>query len=165
LTTPSGSITLLEGPDHEEVARHASGHARRRLIFGSHRLGSTARPGALLQSVAAASRAAVDAVVIYTRPSGSLKTADARALEEEMRGLGVRLIAAEDARLHGKFLTWDDDDVVVTSFNWASATVDSAFSEAELGVHLRAPGLAADLLRRLNQELPSAGLLRPANVR
>jgi phosphatidylserine/phosphatidylglycerophosphate/cardiolipin synthase-like enzyme len=163
-TTPTGSITLVEGPAHEEVARHASGQARRRLIFGSHRLGSTARPGALLQSVAAATRAAVDAVVIYTRPSGSLKAADARALEEEMRGLGVRLIAAEDARLHGKFLAWDDDDFVVTSFNWASATVDSAFREAELGVHLRAPGLAADVLRRLDKKLPSAALLGAVNV-
>jgi hypothetical protein len=53
---------------------------------------------------------------------------------------------------------------VVTSFNWASATVDSAFRAAELGVHLHAPGLAADLLRRLDKKLPNAALLGEVNI-
>lgn len=151
---PNGSVTLVEGQAHEAIAREASGAARHRLVFGSHRLGATARPGALLQCMAAAAREQMDATVIYTRASGPLKRADARELEREMAALGVRLIAQTGVPLHGKFLAWDDDDIVVTSFNWASATVDSAFPQSEIGVHVRAPGLGADVLRRVAEKLP-----------
>lgn len=154
---PNGEVTILEGDAHERVARSASGTAARRIVFGSHRLGATARPGALLQSAAAAARSAIEATVIYTRASGPLRNADARALEEEMTKLGVRLVRASPTKLHGKFLAWDDDDLVVTSFNWASATVDAASPQAELGVHVRGPGIAADVLRRVEMELPELG--------
>ena len=153
---PNGEVTILEGDAHERIARSVSGAAARRIVFGSHRLGATARPGALLQSAAAAARAAIDATVIYTRASGPLRNSDVRALEEEMTKLGVRLVRASPTKLHGKFLAWDDDDVVVTSFNWASASVDAAFPQAELGVHVRAKGIAADVLRRVEELLPLA---------
>lgn len=151
---PNGEVTVLEGDAHERLARSASRAASRRIVFGSHRLGATARPGALLQSAAAAARTAIDAMVIYTRASGPLRNADARALEEEMTKLGVRLVRASPTKLHGKFLAWDDDDVVVTSFNWASASVDPAFPQAELGVHVRGKGIGADVLRRVEKLLP-----------
>jgi cardiolipin synthase A/B len=150
----NGEVTILEGDAHERIARSASGTATRRIVFGSHRLGSTARPGALLQSAAASERTKLDASVIYTRASGPLRSGDARALEEEMTARGVRLVRASPNKLHGKFLVWDDDDVVVTSFNWASASVDAAFPQAELGVHVRGKGVAADVLRRLSEVFP-----------
>lgn len=161
-SAPNGEVSLIEGEAHERVARAASGTAGRRIVFGSHRLGSTARPGALLQSAAAAARATIEATVMYTRASGPLRAADARALEDEMTELGVRLVRASPAKLHGKFLAWDDDDVVVTSFNWASAMVDASFPQSELGVHVRAPGIASDVLRRLGTELPD---IRPERER
>jgi len=155
-SAPTGSVAILEGEAHERVAREASGRAKQRLVFGSHRLGATARPGALLQCAAAASRAGVEATLLYTRASGPMKSSDASALEDEMTALGVRLVRTSPPRLHGKFLAWDDDDVVVTSFNWASATVDACFAQAELGVHIRGPGVAADVLRRVEEALPEA---------
>lgn len=152
--TANGEVTIIEGDAHERIARSASGTAARRIVFGSHRLGANARPGALLQAAAAAARSGIEATVLYTRASGPLRGADARALEEEMAALGVRLVRASPTKLHGKFLAWDDDDVVVTSFNWASASIDSAFPQAELGIHVRAHGIAADMLRRVERLLP-----------
>lgn len=155
---PNGMITIIEGDAHERLARTASGSASRRIVFGSHRLGATARPGALLQSAAAAARAAINATVIYTRASGPLKSPDAKALEEEMTTLGVRLVRASPTKLHGKFLAWDDDDIVVTSFNWTSAATDAAFPQVELGVHLHGPGISADVLQRVSAALPELNL-------
>lgn len=153
----TGTLTLLEGAAHEEVARFASGAAREYMTFGSHRLGATARPGALLQAIAAAARG-VKATVIYTRASGPIKNSDARALEDEMSQQRVRLVAASGQQLHGKFLAWDQDDVVVTSFNWASAAVDPAFPQSELGLHMSCSGLATNVLARLARKLPNLDL-------
>ena len=33
----------------------------------------------------------------------------------------MRFIEVPDGDLHGKFLLWDADDVIVTSLNWSSA--------------------------------------------
>lgn len=152
--TTNGFARVVVGQQHEEVARVASGEAKQRLVIGSHRLGATARPGALLQASLAVAKAGVEALVIYTMPSGPLDKNDARALEDEMRAAGVTLVRAQPPRLHGKFVLWDDDDIIITSFNWASASVEPDSPYAELGVHLHAPSLAADVMSRLRALLP-----------
>ena len=73
-----------------------------------------------------------------------------------MTKLGVRLVRTSPTKLRGKSLARDDDVVAVTTFNWASASVDPAFPQAELGVHGRAKGIAADVLRRVEELLPEA---------
>ena len=151
---PGGAaqVTIVVDDAHDSVMRTASGTARKRLVVGSHRLGSTARPGAILPSELAA-RSGVDTVVLYTRPSGPLKNRDARALAAEAGDHGVQLLPTS-IPLHGKFVAWDDDDVVVTSLNWASAAAAPDFPGAEIGVHVHASGLAATLLTRLGMFLP-----------
>lgn len=150
----SGAATLVAGETHERIVRSASGSAKQRLVIGSHRLGATARSGALLQGATAAARSGAKATLIYSTASGPLSPADADALRREMDSEGVTVSRARSPKLHAKFLLWDDNDIVVTSFNWASASVDSTFPEAEIGVHLHAPGLAADVLRRLQDLVP-----------
>lgn len=150
----NGEVALVAGDAHERIVRLASGIASSRIVVGSHRLGTTARPGALLQSQFAATRAGVAATLVYTRVSRPMVEDDAAKLKTEMAAKGVLLIQAEKPGLHGKFLAWDDHDIVVTSFNWASASVDPIFPEAELGVHLRSPGIGADVLRRLADLIP-----------
>lgn len=153
-STWTGGVTLVSGEAHERMMRSASGAAKQRLVIGSHRLGATARSGALLQGVAAAARSGAKATLIYSTASGPMTPADADALRREMASEGVTVSRAGYPRLHAKFLLWDDGDIVVTSFNWASASVDATFPEAEIGVHLSAPGLATDVLRRLQDLVP-----------
>jgi cardiolipin synthase A/B len=126
--------------------------AANRLVIGSHRLGSTARPGALLPGEHAASRTGITPVILYSLPSGPLKKRHARQLQEEAAQNGVRLIKAGKTLLHGKFLAWDDDDLVVTRMNWASADPD--FAWGEIGLHIQAPEVADMAPATLAQTFP-----------
>lgn len=154
-TTSQGQskISIVVGETHDQLIRTASG-ASNRFLIGSHRLGSTARPGAIMQGEAAAGRAGVKAVVLYTQPSGPLKNRHARALEEEADGNGLILRRTQKPPLHGKFVAWDKDDVVITSLNWASAATDPDFPWGDIGVHINSPSIANELEVRLEAILP-----------
>ena len=131
----SAKIAVIVGDAHDQLIRTASG-AKSRFLVGCHRLGSTARPGAIMQGETAARREGVKATVLYTQTSGPLKNRHARALEIEADGNGLILRKTKNPPLHGKFVTWDDDDVVITSLNWASAASDPDFPWADIGIHI-----------------------------
>lgn len=148
-------ISLVLGDQHEALMRTASGAAQTSLTIGSHRLGSTARPGALMPGAAATERdAAVRTRLLYTMPSGPLKKRHARKLADEAAANGVALIKAEPVPLHGKFVAWDDDDLVVTSLNWASASSDPDFVQSDIGVHIHAAGIARAAVSQLEVLFP-----------
>jgi len=147
-------ISLIMGGRHDSLMRDASGSARERLLVGCHRLGSTARPGVVMQGEAAADRGQVDVTLIYTRPSGPLKNRHARKLAEEAAENGVRLVRTGEIPLHGKFVAWDDDDIAVTSLNWASAATDDDFPQGDIGVHVKAAGIADSANQRLEAIFP-----------
>ena len=148
---------VVVGEAHDEIMRAASGAASHRFFVGCHRLGSTARPGALIQGEVAARRPGVTATILYTQPSGPLKNRHARALRNEAAENGVNLIKTEKIPLHGKIVAWGDDDVVVTSLNWASAAVDPDFPWADIGVHINAPRVAACAMAKLRKIFPELG--------
>ncbi len=75
---------------------------------------------------------------------------------------GVRLSQAAKTRLHGKFLAWDDDDLIVTSLNWTSGSVVADAPWNDLGVHIVAPGIAEIAWRRLAEFYPQHFLLKDA---
>ena len=58
------------------------------------------------------------------------------------------MIRLNDVPLHGKFLAWDDDDIAVTSLNWGSARAQGDYPQADIGVHIHGPGVAANLIAR-----------------
>ena len=150
----STKMSLVVGAGHDDLMRRASLEANRSLVVGCHRLGATARPGAILQSEAAAARN-VAATVIFTYPSGPLKNRHARNLKEETAENGVRLVQVGKTQLHGKFLAWDEDDFVVSSLNWTSASSDPDHPWNEIGIHIHAPGLAAHALTTLESIFPT----------
>ncbi len=144
-------ISLVTGDTHDRLMRIASGSARQRFVVGSNLLGSTARPGALMQGEVAAGREGVRAMVIYTKPTGPLKNRHTRVLAEEATANGLSLVRTKKIPLHGKFVAWDHDDVVITSLNWASASADPDFPWADIGVHLRMDGIAETLISKLQK--------------
>jgi cardiolipin synthase A/B len=147
-------MAIVAGETHDEIMRTASGGASHLFFVGCHRLGSTARPGALLQGEVAARRPGVTATILYTQPSGPLKNRHARVLREEAAANGVNLIKTGKVPLHGKIVAWGDDDIVVTSLNWASAAADPDFPWADIGVRINAPGIAASTMARLRKLFP-----------
>lgn len=147
-------ISVVVGDAHDRLIRTASSSAARRFVVGSNRLGSTARPGALMQGEVAAGRDGVQATVLYTQTTGPLKNRHARALAEEAQAHGLTLTKTKKVPLHGKFVAWDDDDLIVTSLNWASASADSDFPWSEIGVHVHRAGIASAALARLEGIFP-----------
>lgn len=154
--SPGGNtqVSLIVGESHDRVIRAASGAASARFVVGSHRLGSTARPGAIMQGEVAAGRKGMRATVLYTQTTGPLKNRHARALAGEAQANGLTLVRTKKIPLHGKFVAWDDDDVVVTSLNWASASANPDFPWGDIGVHIRSRDLASDLISRLEAIFP-----------
>lgn len=150
------TATLILGEHHDVVMRMGSGTAARKVLAGSNRLGSTARPGFIIQAEAAIERDSnLEITLLYTVASGPLKKRHARTLAEEAAENGFRLIRLEKPPLHGKFLAWDDNDIAVTSLNWGSARTPDDFPQAEIGVHINGPGIAADLMRRIEAIFPN----------
>jgi cardiolipin synthase A/B len=147
-------IAVVVGGGHDRVIRTASSAAKKRFFVGSNRLGSTARPGALMQGEVAAGRDGVVATMLYTQASGPSKNRHARALVTEAAQNGLRFVRTRKTPLHGKLVAWDDDDLVITSLNWASAAVDPDFPWGDIGVHICAPGVAAAANNRLLEIFP-----------
>lgn len=156
LTSTGGParIAIVTGEMHDTLIREASGAAKSRFVVGSNKLGSTARPGALMPSEVAAGRSGVKATVLYTLASGPLKNRHTRALAEEAKANGVLLKKTGKIPLHGKVVAWDDNDLIITSLNWASASSDPDFPCGEIGVYIQSPGIAADALSRLGEIFP-----------
>jgi cardiolipin synthase A/B len=145
---------VIVGEAHDEAMRTASANATKMFFVGCHRLGSTARPGAIMQGEVAAARPGVTATILYTQPSGPIKNRHARVLRDEAAANGVNLVKIRKTPLHGKIVAWDDDDVIVTSLNWASASADPDFPWGDIGVHISAPGVAAATMAKLQRLFP-----------
>lgn len=108
-----------------------------------------------MQGEVAAGRPGVNVVIVYTQTSGPIKNRHGRALAEEARGNGVTLARTpKRLPLHGKFVAWDQDDVIVTSLNWASASSDPDFPWGDIGVHVHSERIASDVLVRLEALFP-----------
>jgi hypothetical protein len=141
---------VIVGEAHEEAMRTASANATKRFFVGCHRLGSTARPGAIMQGEVAAARPGVSATILYTQPSGPIKNRHARALRDEAAANGVNLVKIRKTPLHGKIVVWGDDDVIVTSLNRASASADPeavAGSTGQSGMRVSIRGAARGVKR------------------
>jgi cardiolipin synthase len=65
------------------------------------------------------------------------------------------MMRVPEGELHGKFLLWDNDDVVVSSLNWSSADTSPNFPHGEIGVHLTSPGVASDVSKLLTEMWPT----------
>ena len=76
---------------------------------------------------------------------------------DELRGVGIDLIQRD--HLHGKFLAWDDDGLVVSSFNWLATTPDPwKPSGAEIGVLVRGRGIVNAFEEKVTKALERAAL-------
>ena len=75
---------------------------------------------------------------------------------------GVELSDVDEGVLHGKYLIWDDDDVVITSLNWSSAGTRRDNPWGEIGLHIRKLGVGAKLRGWIESSIEAAKLSRLA---
>lgn len=145
--------TVMVGGAHEAIMRRVSSEATGKLVVCTHRAGGNVRPATILPATLAAERG-VEVSVIYTISNPPMTRQGMRDVAAEAAGVGVGVLQASKVPLHGKMLLWTPDDAVVTSHNWGSASTNVAFPMAEIGVHVRLPGLADAILSRLARVYP-----------
>ena len=146
-------VTVMFGDAHESMMRRVSREAAGKLVICTHRVGGNVRPATILPATLAASRG-VEVVVLYTQPNPPMTRQIMRDVTAEAAAAGVEVVQAKKVPAHSKMLLWTPDDVVVTSHNWASASSNVSFPQAEVGVHLRLPALADGVLTRLAEIYP-----------
>ena len=101
---------------------------------------------AVLDPLSAAEGRVPDRRVLYATEARPIRKRHVKAAEA-LKG-GVRAIRFDNPKLHGKFLLWDADDIVVTSMNWGSKQGDPLKPFDEVGLHIHAPG-ASDMLHQV----------------
>jgi cardiolipin synthase len=148
------SVRIVVGDAHGELIRQARDTARDRIVVAGDRLGLAVEARTLIPLIAASERN-VRGMICYSRPSGPVSRADAAALGKEAAAAGIQMIEVPDRELHGKFLLWDTDNVVISSLNWSSADTTPDFPHGEMGVYVRCAGFASEVIRRLSDIWPS----------
>lgn len=156
-------LTVVFGDAHEAMMRQVSGEAMGKLIICTHRVGGNVRPATILPAALAASRG-VEVAMLYTQPNPPMTRQVMRDVAAEAAVAGVAVVQARKVPAHGKMLLWTPDDVLVTSHNWGSASTNMSFAQAEVGVHVRFPGLADTVLARLAAVYPQLAKVRPGGT-
>jgi cardiolipin synthase A/B len=152
--TGHARVQIVTGDMHGSLIRHARDTALERIIVGGDRLGLAAEARTLIPLIAAAERS-VSGLICYSRPSQPVGREDEKTLAKEALAANVRMMRVPDRELHGKFLIWDNDNIVVSSLNWSSADTSHDFPHGEIGVHLTSPGVAGDVAKRLTEIWPA----------
>ena len=62
----------------------------------------------------------------------------------------MKITPVLEPKLHAKLLAWDDDAVVITSQNWLSADPPDDKPRSEIGISIRSPGIARQIIDRFN---------------
>lgn len=142
------TATILQGPEHLPLLRRAAHDATDRFVCGTNKMGAPMVSN-LLDPASVAGKRLQEVRILHSLPTGPVKKRHVRTEKDRMEGI-AELHQIAKPMLHAKFLLWDDDDVVITSFNWGSqsGSVDKPLDE--IGVHLHMPGLATQLLEKLD---------------
>jgi cardiolipin synthase len=70
----------------------------------------------------------------------------------EAKKAGIRIEPIYQPKVHAKVLAWDNDFVVISSQNWLSADPSESNPKREMGVFLRASGVARRVIERFQFE-------------
>jgi phosphatidylserine/phosphatidylglycerophosphate/cardiolipin synthase-like enzyme len=155
-TTSGGEakLRIVRGDEHAGLMRLARETANKSIMAGGDRLGLAAEARTIIPLMAAAKRS-VKGIICYSKPSGPVTRQDATDLEALARSAGVQLVQILDRELHGKFLLWDDDHLVITSLNWSSADTRSDAPQGEIGLYINSPSIASNFRQRLIEGWPT----------
>ena len=135
-------VKLLIDEDHFAALRTARDQARQDIVLGCDLFGSAAETTTMVPMQRAAELGR-SVSIYYARPTKRLRDEGLTPRPEDYAPRGLRLGAV--AKLHAKFLAWDDDAFVASSFNWLSTIPDTRVVGAEFGLLIEGAPLRAAL--------------------
>jgi cardiolipin synthase len=137
---------LVLGHQHAQFMRMARDTAIKRIVVTSHRIGPAGRPAVIIPAISAAEARELDVKLFFGMPSERGDGARAADMTMEARASNVRIEPIFQPKVHAKVLAWDNDFVLISSQNWLSADPSENYPRKEIGVFLRAPGVARRLI-------------------
>lgn len=149
-TPGKAKVSLILGPQHADQVRAARDEASKRIFVTSHRLSNAAHTTVLAPVVAAAKDRDVATEIYYGIKSGPLSGAGLSDIIIEGHKHSVKITPVHEPRLHAKLLAWDDDAAVISSQNWLSTDPPDDKPRSELGLSIRSPGIARQIIDRFN---------------
>lgn len=141
------SISLVTDYNHYACVTLARDRASREIEIACDLYGLSAETSVLVPMETAAARG-IDVRLQYTRPSKFLLEEGHEPLPADVAKRGIKIARVENE--HAKYLGWDDDSLVISSFNWMATTVDARRSRgAEIGAFIEGPGIRSILIDKL----------------
>ncbi|NVK36167.1 MAG: phosphatidylserine synthase [Rhodobacteraceae bacterium] len=142
-------LELLMDGDHYAAVRYARDCAQDQIILACDLFGKAAETSAIVPMESAAKHGC-NVSICYQRESSFLIEEGARPDAEKLNNRGITLLKINE--LHGKFLLWDDEGLIVSSFNWLSTVSEGAPDlGAELGIKFEGPKLRSAFLEALER--------------
>lgn len=143
------TIALVTDYDHYECITLARDHASKEIEVACDLYGMSAETSVLVPMETAASRG-IAVQLQYTRPSKFLLEEGHEPSPGEIAKRGIKIARVEN--VHAKYLGWDEDNVVISSFNWMATSVSAGRSRgAEIGALIEGPGIRTILVEKLRE--------------
>lgn len=140
-------LSLLVDADHYACLRKARDEAARDILVACDLFGLAAETSVSVP-MAEAAKDGANVQLLYSRASKLLREEGRMPDATDLAERGLHVIQIDD--LHGKFLLWDDESFVATSFNWLSTAVDGARPRgAEFGLLVEGTELRQKFSERL----------------
>lgn len=158
-----GALSLVLGEEHGPLMHRARDEAQSSIWVGADRFGQVAEVKTLIPMMTAG-KAGVKGRVLFSRCVTPVSDEDLEDMRFRADESSVELCEVDEGVLHGKFLIWDNDNVVITSLNWSSAGTRRDNPWGEIGIHISKPDIGARLRHRIEASLEEAKLIRLADL-
>ncbi|SMS08824.1 hypothetical protein CFBP1590__1238 [Pseudomonas viridiflava] len=138
-------VKLVLKSEHYDLIRRARDEAKFDILVCSHKFSHIAqRPIITPLATSAYETSGVKARIFYGRTSGGFTDGNVSSISNSFKDSDVNIEAIAFPNVHSKILAWDDDNAVITSLNWLSA---SAYGNDydEIGVHIEARGITENI--------------------
>jgi phosphatidylserine/phosphatidylglycerophosphate/cardiolipin synthase-like enzyme len=100
--------------------------------------------------VRATDRSSVSVRLMHNKLARTLSIEERDRTAASLAAVGIQLLSVEHT--HGKFMTWDDDALLITSFNWLATSLDLWKPRgAEIGIVVKGAGLVEHLQTKFRQ--------------
>jgi hypothetical protein len=154
-------LAVILDREHLAAVREARNTAETGITAACDLLGPAGETSVFVPARTAA-KGGAQVTLIYNTLARTISPEERDRIVSNLASHGVVLEAHAD--LHAKFMTWDEDAIVITSFNWLATTPDPWKPRgAEIGVVVKGPNLVSAVRDRF-RELTGRTLVREREV-
>jgi len=155
-TLPASFVQLVLKNDHYELVRKARDNAEKEIFICSHQFSNIAkRPIIAPITTSAKSNREIQANIFYGKTCGGLGEEGVKAISDSFKEINLNIRRVSNPVAHAKILTWDEDNAVITSLNWLSA---SAYGNDldEIGIYISSKDIAKEIKNEFYKSHPES---------